>query len=71
MNGDFEKLSKRQKQCVKLFADGETRKAIRDLFGLSSLNTVYEHITIAKRALGITSDVLLIKWAIRNQISPL
>lgn len=63
-------LSNRQKQCVKLFADGEPIKSIAWLLRLSQ-NTVDAHLRKAKEILGIANNIHLVKWAIRKKLSPL
>lgn len=69
-NPEIEKLTKRQKQCVKLFGDGGTYKAIAATLGIS-MSTVEMHLNEAKERLGITRGARLIKWAYANGLSPL
>lgn len=63
-------LSRRQMQCVKLFADGEPHKRIASLLKLSACS-VDRHLSAACAKLGLKRGARLIKWAFANGLSPL
>lgn len=65
-------LTTRQKQVVKLLAEGWTRKRIAGLFGVSP-KIVDFHVTQARKRLHMRENnlALLTKWAIKMGLTPL
>jgi two-component system, NarL family, response regulator NreC len=63
----YEKLSDREKQVLKLVAEGYTHKEVGDMLGISA-KTVIVHQTNIGEKLGIHSRAGLIKFAIQKGI---
>jgi DNA-binding CsgD family transcriptional regulator len=63
-------LSERQRECVRLQADGLPYKAIAARLKITEA-TVWEHLNNARARLGIFDTARLIKWAFVNGLSPL
>ncbi|MFZ7126860.1 MAG: response regulator [Desulfobacterales bacterium] len=62
---DDEPLSLRERQVIKLVAEGRTSNEIADLLGISA-HTVNNHRKNIKRKLGIRKNAELVKYAIRK-----
>ncbi len=70
--GDYEDLTDREKQVLKLIAEGYTSKEIASILGIS-VKTVMGHRTHLMEKLGLHSRTELVKFAIRKgliEISP-
>lgn len=63
----FDNLSKREREIVKLIAEGRTNKEIADLLFLS-IKTVQAHRSNLMRKLGMHDRTELVKYAIRRGI---
>lgn len=63
----YDKLSDREKQVLKLVAEGHTHKEVADMLGIS-VKTVIAHQTNIGEKLGIHSRAGLIKFAIQKGI---
>lgn len=67
MQDPYEKLTDREKQVLKLIAEGYTHKEIGDMLVIST-KTVIAHQTNISEKLGINSRASLIKFAIQRGI---
>jgi DNA-binding NarL/FixJ family response regulator len=67
MEDPYEKLTDREKQVLKLIAEGYTHKEIADMLNIS-VKTVIAHQTNITEKLGISSRSGLIKFAIQKGI---
>ncbi len=67
MEDPYEKLTDREKQVLKLIAEGYTHKEIGDMLAIST-KTVIAHQTNISEKLGINSRAGLIKFAIHRGI---
>lgn len=70
--GDYEDLTDREKQVLKLIAEGHTSKEIASILGIS-VKTVMGHRTHLMEKLGLHSRTELVKFAIRKgliELSP-
>ncbi len=67
MEDPYEKLSDREKQVLKLVAEGYTHKEVADMLGIS-VKTVIAHQTNIGEKLGIRTRAGLIKFAIQKGI---
>ncbi len=67
MEDPYEKLTDREKQVLKLVAEGFTHKEIGDMLAIST-KTVIAHQTNISEKLGISSRAGLIKFAIQKGI---
>lgn len=65
--GTYEKLTDREKQVLKLVAEGYTHKEVADMLGIS-VKTVIAHQTNIGEKLGIHTRAGLIKFAIQKGI---
>jgi DNA-binding NarL/FixJ family response regulator len=63
----YEKLTDREKQVLKLIAEGYTHKEAADMLNIST-KTVIAHQTNISEKLGIHSRTRLIKFAIQKGI---
>ncbi len=67
MEDPYEKLTDREKQVLKLIAEGHTHKEIGDMLNISA-KTVIAHQTNLTEKIGINSRAGLIKFAIQRGI---
>jgi DNA-binding NarL/FixJ family response regulator len=67
MEDPYEKLTDREKQVLKLIAEGYTHKEVGDMLNIST-KTVIAHQTNISEKLGINSRAGLIKFAIQRGI---
>ncbi len=67
MEAPYEKLSDREKQVLKLIAEGHTHKEVADMLSIS-VKTVIAHQTNIGEKLGIHARTGLIKFAIQKGI---
>lgn len=67
MEDPYEKLTDREKQVLKLIAEGHTHKEIGDMLNISA-KTVIAHQTNISEKIGISSRAGLIKFAIQRGI---
>lgn len=65
MNNEYDKLSDREKQVLKLVAEGSSNKAIADLLCLS-VKTVMGHRASVMEKLALHSRTELVKYAIKK-----
>jgi DNA-binding CsgD family transcriptional regulator len=65
MSGSNPQLTERQRECVRLHAQGQPLKAIAGLLGISQ-KTADEHVRRAKAVLKIGDNLALVKWAINE-----
>lgn len=64
---DYEKLTRRERQVLKLLAEGKTSREIAKYLGIS-LKTAMTHRTNLMNKLGVHSRAELIKYAIRKGV---
>lgn len=67
-DGDTARLTPRQRQVLKLLADGAAMKEIASALGVS-LRTVETHKYEMMRVLRVQSNAELIRWAVRHGIT--
>ena len=67
-NGSGSRLSAREREVVKLVAEGHTSKAVAKLLGIS-VKTVEAHRLNIMRKLACTRSADLVRYAVRHQIA--
>ena len=66
---DYERLTPREKQVVKLLAEGKTSREIAKYLGIS-LKTAMTHRAHVMEKLGLHSRTELVRWALRHGVVP-
>jgi DNA-binding NarL/FixJ family response regulator len=66
---EYERLTPREKQVVKLLAEGKTSREIAKYLGIS-LKTAMTHRAHVMEKLGLHSRTALVRWALKHGILP-
>jgi DNA-binding NarL/FixJ family response regulator len=68
-NPESPRLTERERQIVRLLAEGNSNKKISAILGIS-VKTVETHRTTVMRKLAVTSIVGVVRYAVQNSLIP-